>query len=590
MLQLSNLSMLSRVFFMGVLISNSATAEPLPVSATTLAHSVSDVAPADEVAQTIQAALAPSGVTPSSPLPVTPPRHQRLEVGRAVIDFYAQRSFRAAWTNVSDVAQLLKSLNDIQADGLDPRDFRIDELSRAAASMHAATPSPTQRAMFDIAATRAYIAALLQLRRGKVDPSRLEIHWNFDPVGVDPRDDLKELFVAVENHDVARAFKQAPPQNAIYSRLREGLAQLRRLRDSGGWSLIPVGQALKPGVAGASVLALRARLAAGGYLDKQVATRTDYDDVVKAAVKRFQSEHYLPVDGIAGAATLAALNIPIGARIDQVRVNMERARWLLYKLQGTFVVVDIAGYKIAFYRDGKVIWRSRVQVGKPFRSTPVFQSEITQITFNPTWTVPPTILTNDVLPKILKDPHYLDANRIRVLDRQGTVLNPSTVDWHNPGGITLRQDAGPDSSLGQVAIRFPNEYSVYLHDTPHRELFAQARRATSSGCIRVENPLQLVELLFNDPGRWNAAGIQAQLANGITENIRLPVKVPVLLAYWTVGLSDDGRVTFKPDVYGYDSPVLRALNQPVDPSVLALPRVGFSEAATLQNEAPKPSR
>lgn len=590
MLQLSNLSMLSRVFFMGVLISNSATAEPLPVSATTLAHGVSDVAPADEVAQTIQAALAPSGATPSSPLPAAPPRHQRLEVGRAVVDFYAQRNFRAAWTNVSDVAQLLKSLNDIQADGLDPRDFRIDELAKAAGLMHAATPSPAQRAMFDITATRAYIAALLQLRRGKVDPSRLEIHWNFDPVDVDPREDLKDLFVAVENHDVARAFNQAPPQDAIYSRLREGLAQLRQRRDSGGWPLVPVGQALKPGVAGASVAALRVRLAAGGYLDEHVATRTDYDDVVKTAVKQFQSEHYLPVDGTAGAATLAALNIPIGARIDQVRVNMERARWLLYKLQGTFVVVDIAGYKIAFYRDGKVIWRSRVQVGKPFRSTPVFQSEITHITFNPTWTVPPTILTNDVLPKILKDPHYLDANRIRVLDRQGTVLNPSTVDWHNPRGITLRQDAGPDSSLGQVAIRFPNEYSVYLHDTPHRELFAQARRATSSGCIRVENPLQLVELLFNDPVRWNAAGIQAQLANGITENIRLPVKVPVLLAYWTVGLGDDGRVTFKPDVYGYDSPVLRALNQPLDPSVLALPRVGFSDAATWQNEAPKPAR
>jgi murein L,D-transpeptidase YcbB/YkuD len=262
---------------------------------------------------------------------------------------------------------------------------------------------------------------------------------------------------------------------------------------------------------------------------------------------------------------------------------MERARWLLYKLQGTFVIVDIAGYKVAFYRDGKAIWRSRVQVGKPFRSTPVFQAEITYVTFNPTWTVPPTILVKDMLPKIQRDPGYLAANRIRALDREGNVLDPSTVDWDNARGITLRQDAGQDNSLGQVVIRFPNDYSIYLHDTPHRELFAQSRRATSSGCIRVENPLQLVELLFNDPVRWNSAGIQAQLANGKTENIRLPVKVPVLLAYWTVDLSSDGRVMFKPDVYGYDSAVLRGLNLPSELPVLDVRRAGTSSVATGQN-------
>lgn len=583
MRQRSNLSMLSRVFFMGLLIGNSATAQSSPILSTTPSPSVIDVAPADAVAQAIQEILASGGST-SSPLLVASPRHQRVDVNRAVIDFYAQRSFRPAWTSGIDAAQLLKSLGDTQADGLDPRDFRIDDLARAEASMRAAATTPAQRAMFDIAATHTYITALLQLRRGKVDPSRLEIHWNFDPVDVDPREDVKVFFDAIETHDVARAFDQAPPQNAIYGRLREGLAQLRRVRDSGGWPLIAAGQVLKPGVADVSVAVLRARLIAGGYLDAQMARGIDYDETVTAAVKKFQTEQYLPVDGAVGGATLAALNIPIEARIDQVRVNMERARWLLYKLQGTFVVVDIAGYKVALYRNGKAIWRSRVQVGKPFRSTPVFQSEITYITFNPTWTVPPTILNSDILPKVLKNPHYLDANLIRVLDKQGAVVDPSTIDWHNPHGITLRQDAGPDNSLGQVVIRFPNDYAVYLHDTPHRDLFAQSRRATSSGCIRVENPLQLVELLFNDPIRWSAAAIQAKLANGKTENISLPVKVPVLLAYWTVDLSDDGRVAFKPDVYGHDYAVLRALNLPSELSILDLPRAGLPSVATRQSK------
>ncbi|MCX7078465.1 MAG: L,D-transpeptidase family protein [Pseudomonas sp.] len=583
MRQLSNVSRLSRVLFMGLLIGSSATAHSSPISSLTPSTGVIDVAPNDAVAQAIQAILAPGGSMPA-PLPATSAGHQRVDVSRAVIDFYAQRGFRAAWTNKSDVAQLLKRLNDTQADGLDPRDFRIDELARAQTSMQTTAPTPAQRATFDIAASHTYITALLQLRRGKVDPSRLELQWNFDPVDIDPREDVKAFFAAIDAHDVARAFNQAPPQEAIYGRLREGLAQLRRVRDTGGWPQIAAGQVLKPGVTDASVAALRARLTAGGYLNEPTATPTDYDETVAAAVKKFQAEQYLPVDGVVGATTLAALNVPIEARIDQVRVNMERARWLLYKLQGTFVIVDIAGYKVAFYRDGKAIWRSRVQVGKPFRSTPVFQSQITYITFNPTWTVPPTILVKDILPKILKDPHYLDAHLIRAIDRQGAVVDPSTIDWHNPRGITLRQDAGPDNSLGQVVIRFPNDYSIYLHDTPHRDLFAQSRRATSSGCIRVENPLQLVELLFNDPVHWNSAAIQAQLANGKTENITLPVKVPVLLAYWTVDLSIDGRVTFKPDVYGHDLAVLRALNLPSERSVLDLQRVGGPAVAARQNK------
>ena len=580
--QFTRLFVISHVFFMGFLISGAAIAETSPIEAVSPVIRVAGATADDIVGQEIQATLAP--LSTAFPPLLTSPRHQRVDPNRVVMDFYMHRGYRAAWANDSDVIQLLKSLSDTQADGLDPADFHIDQLAATRASMQATTPTAAQRANFDIAATRTFITALLQLRRGKVDPSRLDIHWNFDPVGMDPRADMNTFFAALDAHDVARAFAQAPPQEAVYGSLRQGLAQLRRVRDMGGWPKIAEGESLKPGMDSAAVAQLRARLTVGGYLAPQAKRRTDYDATVTAAVKKYQAEQYLGADGVAGATTLAALNVPVEARIDQVRVNMERARWLLYKLQGTFVIVDIAGYKVALYRDGKAIWRSRVQVGKPFRSTPVFQSEITYVTFNPTWTVPPTILVKDMLPKIQSNPGYLAANRIRVIDREGNVLDPSTVDWSNARGLTLRQDAGPDNSLGQVVIRFPNEYAIYLHDTPHRELFAKSVRATSSGCIRVENPLQLVELLFNDPVRWNSAGIQAQLANGKTENIRLPVKVPVLLAYWTVDLSNDGRVVFKPDVYGYDSAVLRGLNRPSELPVLDVRRSEFPAVADGKNQ------
>ncbi|MGH8389751.1 MAG: L,D-transpeptidase family protein [Pseudomonas sp.] len=571
--QLTRLFVISRAFFMVFLISGTALAETSPIMPVTPQTNPLSAAPDDVVGQAIQATLEPLQST--FPPLLTSRKHQRADINRVVLDFYAHRNYRAAWTNGRDVTQLLKSLNETQIDGLAPADFRVAELAQAQLAMQATAPTPAQSAAFDLAATRTYITALLQLRRGKVDPARLDFHWNFDPVGVDPREDVNSFFTALDDHDVARAFAQAPPQATVYRNMRVALAQLRQVRDAGGWPKVTEGQSLKPGMDGLAVTQLRARLVAGGYLEPHKGKRTDYDDKVIAAVKKYQSEQYLGADGVAGAATLAALNVPVEARIDQVRVNMERARWLLYKLQGTFVIVDIAGYKIALYRDGQPIWRSRVQVGKPFRSTPVFQSEITYITFNPTWTVPPTILNKDMLPKIQQNPDYLAANRIRALDRQGNVLDPAGIDWYNARGITLRQDAGPENSLGQVAIRFPNDYAIYLHDTPHRELFAKSMRATSSGCIRVENPLQLVELLFNDPVRWNSEGIQKQLAKGRTENIKLPVKVPVLLAYWTVDMSNEGRVAFKPDVYGYDSPVLRRLNMPTE-----LPALDLQQAQT----------
>lgn len=582
MVQLTRLFVISRVFVMVFLISGTALAETSSIVPISPEPSVVSAAPDDVVGQAIQATLEP--LQSAFPPLLTSRKHQRADINRVVLDFYSHRNYRAAWTNGRDVTQLLKSLNDTETDGLVPADFRTAELAEAQLAMQATAPTPTQSAAFDIGLTRTYITALLQLRRGKVDPSRLDFHWNFDPVGVDPREDVNSFFAALDDHDVARAFAQAPPQEAVYRSMREALAQLRQVRDAGGWPKVPEGQSLKPGMDSAAVTQLRARLAAGGYLEPHKGKRNDYDDKVIAAVKRYQFEQYLGADGVAGAATLAALNVPVEARIDQVRVNMERARWLLYKLKGTFVVVDIAGYKVALYRDGQPIWRSRVQVGKPFRSTPVFQSEITYITFNPTWTVPPTILVKDMLPKIQQNPDYLAANRIRVLDRAGNVLDPSSVDWYNARGLTLRQDAGPENSLGQVAIRFPNDYAIYLHDTPHRELFAKSMRATSSGCIRVENPLQLVELLFNDPKRWNSEGIQKQLANGRTENIRLPVKVPVLLAYWTVDMSNEGRVTFKPDVYGYDAPVLRQLNLPSKLPALELPRAETAVVLTGESQ------
>jgi murein L,D-transpeptidase YcbB/YkuD len=190
----------------------------------------------------------------------------------------------------------------------------------------------------------------------------------------------------------------------------------------------------------------------------------------------------------------------------------------------------------------------------------VFKSEINYITLNPTWTVPPTIFKEDALPAIRRSLSYLSRNHIRVLDSKGKEISPTSVNWSHPGNIMLRQDAGSGNSLGQLVIHFPNSYSVYMHDTPHQAMFGANQRAFSSGCIRVERVQELAVLLLNDPEKWNRAALETELSTNKTHNVTLSKKVPVLLAYWTVDVGQDGHVSYKSDIYQQDADVIKALD------------------------------
>lgn len=293
-----------------------------------------------------------------------------------------------------------------------------------------------------------------------------------------------------------------------------------------------------------------------------------FDEDLVAAVKQFQRDQYLEDDGAIGPATRAALNISVHARVDQIRVNLDRARWLLHNMPEDLLLVDIAGYKITYFKAGKEVWKSRVQVGMSYRTTPIFKSEVNYITLNPTWTVPPTILRKDILPKLRKDLNYLREHNIRVLDSQGNQLDPATINWNRPGNVTLRQDAGNDAALGKAVIRFPNPYAVYLHDTPHQKLFSKSQRAFSSGCIRVERALELVELLLDETPSWDASAIDKTLAAGKTRNVTLAKRIPIMLAYWTVDAVSEAKIGFKPDIYARDNAVLAGLNRRVSQPVM----------------------
>ncbi|MFT3930396.1 MAG: L,D-transpeptidase family protein [Spongiibacteraceae bacterium] len=485
----------------------------------------------------------------------------RLTLDQGVAQFYQKRHYEPAWIDPANITQLIREIENIRDDGLNPEDYSLSPLRERFAQLIATeTVSSEERAQFDLLATRAYLRSLGHLFRGKINPATLEPQWNFPRNDMMVHEALEMESEGIERHTLAGVYERMRPQHIIYERARAALKNFRAISAAGGWPKIQTDIVLKPGMTDPQIAILRQRLL-GNDANSRIENPELYDNALVSAVKKFQREQYLSADGIIGAATLAALNVPIQTRIDQLRVNLERGRWLLHDLQGDFVLVDIAGYKIYFYKQGKVVWESIVQVGKPARSTPSFRAKATYITFNPKWTVPPTILKKDILPKVKKNAGYLAQNNIRVFDSNDRELDPKTIDWNRPGNIVLRQDAGgDDAALGKVVIRFPNPYSIFLHDTPHRDLFSNDQRAFSSGCIRVERPLELVELLFNDSEKWNRAAIEKLIDTGETKNVNLPKPVPLLLAYWTVDLFADGAVGFKPDIYKRDEPLLKSLN------------------------------
>jgi murein L,D-transpeptidase YcbB/YkuD len=317
-------------------------------------------------------------------------------------------------------------------------------------------------------------------------------------------------------------------------------------------------------MSGERVLALRERLSASEDLPDDSAS-AEFDSGLEAAVKRFQQNHGLTTDGIVGPGTLAAMNVPVDARIDQIRANLERARWVLRNLPDSYVITDIAGFRVNLSRGGETIWSTRAQVGKPYRKTPVFRDTIRYLEVNPTWTVPPTILKQDTLPKIRKNPDYLRTRDMDVLTFSGKRVDPASIDWSQypdkPFPYLIRQRPGPKNALGRIKFMFPNKHAVYLHDTPSRSLFGRDARAFSSGCIRVQHPFEFAELLLDDPA-WTKEKLLEVVDSRKTTKIPLKKPIAVILLYWTVNADNDGNAVFKPDIYKRDARIVAALNSP----------------------------
>ncbi len=486
--------------------------------------------------------------------------------GRELIaDFYVQRQFTSAWQRPAQIDALIGTIRQIASDGLSPQDYHLTALEayREGAGLSDRDPE-RRRAEFDLILTDSLIRLCYNLIFGKVDPATQHASWNFNR-DVNDLEPVAFLRQAIESDDIARFIQALIPEYDVYTDLKAVLADYRRLAADGGWAPIPGGVTLKRGMQNERVAALCRRLAVSGDLEEDLAASDRFDAAVEAAVKRFQERHNLAVDGAVGKGTLAALNISVEARIDQIRVNLERLRWVLHDVPPKFVFVDIAGYRVYGIKELEDVWQAKVQIGRPYRQTPSFRADMKYIVFNPTWTIPPGILAKDVLPAVKKDPSYLQSRNISVLDRNGRPVDAGKIDWSKitPRRFpyTLRQEPGPSNALGQVKFIFPNSHFVFLHDTPSKELFHRTDRAFSSGCIRVERPFELAALLLKDVPGWDRSKIDAVVASGRTETVFLPRPMPVLMVYLTAEFMD-GQMLFKNDVYKRDAPLLKALDSP----------------------------
>jgi len=338
-----------------------------------------------------------------------------------------------------------------------------------------------------------------------------------------------------------------------YDRINEALLSYAAIEVRGGWPTLAK-VTLEPGAKGPEVAKLRARLAVTEDLPPELADGDTYDMMLTEAVKRFQIRHGLPETGTLGPQTIEALNVPVGKRIRQLAASLDRLNGMNFVFGHRYVVVNIPAAVAEAVEDGKVARRYVTVVGKTDRPSPTLTANITAVNINPTWTVPLSILKKDIVTKMRKDPNYLARMRMRVLDSTGNEVDPQSVDWHadRTPNFTVRQDSGDGNALGNLRIDMPNPYSVYMHDTNHKEFFSADYRFQSSGCTRVQGVQDLAAWILKDNPGWSRKEIDAEIATAKRTTVRLARPIPVAWIYLTGWASPDGTIHFRKDVYDLD--------------------------------------
>jgi len=486
--------------------------------------------------------------------------------------FYANRNYKPAWTEVKNIDDALLVIKEIEKDGLNPEDYHFSEIKRLADKFSINQPIDSiEFANFDVLLSDAIMVLAAHLISGKVNPEELKHQWEIETYDYSKRySDAPQAFQEMLNkQEIIEKINSLKPTHYMYKGLKNALAEFKSYEINGGWDSISVGPTIKLGNKSERVIAVRQRLLASNEMKEYVpANDSIYDSILQNSMKVFQKKYGIESDGNVGKQTLYELNIPVEYRVEQIKANLERGRWVLYEIENKFIAVNIAGFELYFVEDDKEILTSKVIVGKEHTKSPIFKETMKYVVINPTWTVPRSLYAG-YIKKLQDNPGYFAEKNMEVITTKGQNIPINGKDWskysvHN-FPYMIRQKAGPNNALGYIKCMFPNKHSVYIHDTPARSLFNKDKRAFSHGCIRTQEIRTVAQLLLepNNEG-WTAEKIDKVIETRKTTTISLKERIPILILYWTAGIGFDQNFYFKPDVYSRDQVLIDALNAKYD--------------------------
>lgn len=489
---------------------------------------------------------------------------------KLVRNFYQHREFAPAWidngTPKSQMDSLIRAIHAAAREGLDPELYsaslleqRKQEASRGFLTRKGFDPQ--QATTMDVWLTWLYVKFASDLADGVSDLAHADPAWKIEAKSFDP---LSHLESALRDKRIAESLFELTPTNLDYRALQRALEEHRAIAARGGWPIVPSNLRLKPGQRSPHTGALARRLAASGDYDGTPPASGGslvYGPDLQDAVKRFQRRHGLADDGNVGPAVVAEMNVPVEARIRQIELNMERWRWLPRDLGDPHILVNIPEMRLDVAEHGTTAVSMRVVVGKPDTQTPIFNDRMSYLVFAPVWNIPDDIAEKETLPAVLSDPGFLSRMNMEVLDASGHSVEPGNIDLTAPEKYRFRQRPGGTNALGLVKFMFPNQFNVYLHDTPIDSLFASASRSFSHGCVRLEQPEKLAEYVLRDQPEWTPDRIVEAMHAGEERVVKLKKAIPVYLGYWTARVTPDKQVQFWKDVYGIDANQLARLTE-----------------------------
>nr|WP_315206662.1 L,D-transpeptidase family protein [uncultured Flavobacterium sp.] len=465
---------------------------------------------------------------------------------KTLSDFYKSTNYRTTWQSVDSRKIILATLLKSDEEGLNPEDYNVKTLIDF--EKKSATLNDADLAKYDILLTESFQKYISHLTNGTLNPRKLYKNWDLKENFIDINETLTDL---LNNNSLADKIEQLKPNHIVYKRLKTALKLINTFPKD-NFKVLKIAEIISRNDTNPSIIDIKKRLTYWKELQPQDSLTSIYDEETMLAIKKFQNRHGLAADGIIGPATIASLNFSKKQRIQQIIINLERWKWYPKEMGKEYIIINIPDYRLTLIKDKDTLRSHRVIVGRAKRKTPILSSRLTQVVFNPTWTVPPTILREDVIPAILKNRSYLAESNIKIYDRNGGIVSP--YEWHLSQAKSYRyvQSPGTFNSLGMVKIIFPNRFSVYLHDTNHRDYFDKIDRSLSSGCVRVDNPLELTEYLLNDSVNWNLEKITEILQSEKTKFVKIKKEVSFQLLYWTAW-SENNKLIFRDDIYNLDA-------------------------------------